>query len=142
MNTQIARPTDNNHEEDSSRVPTPIASSHNARFSDTPTISGFQETNGSSSPSGDVGRTTGGDAIPRAFTSSLDSTLASTEPSPVAGPESANAQYLLPVPTPSSSRSQSFSVASDTHLDLSFVDLPSLSPELAATAEISIARTH
>ncbi|TCD60853.1 hypothetical protein EIP91_009402 [Steccherinum ochraceum] len=131
MTTQIAQLTDN-LEEDGSRVPTPIASSHNARFSEASTVvSPPKDTNESNGALDDE------DAVSPAAASTHESS-ASEDESPASAPEPSNAQFLLPLPTPSSSRSQSFSVPSDSHPDLAFIDLPLLPPDLAS-AEVTVA---
>ncbi|THH30302.1 hypothetical protein EUX98_g3880 [Antrodiella citrinella] len=126
MITQAARLADNT-EDDGSRVPTPIA--HNPRLSETSTIFAPQETQSSSSASEE------GDGDSASLVSDANSAFAPSESSQ---PE-AHAHFLLPTPTSSSSRSQSLSASSDSSLLPSFVDLPSLPEDLAATAEVTIA---
>lgn len=132
MTTQITKLA-STEDDDGSRVPTPIASSHNARFSDTSTISGHVDSQGSSSVSSDS------DAFSLSLSSMFDAAPLALEPAQPDPSEASSSQFLLPLPTASSSRSQSFSGPSDVNPDIHFTNLPDLPPDLAL-ADVTVAR--
>ena len=134
MTTQVTHLPENN-EEDSSRVPTPIALSHNARFSGASTILSPLD------PRERIDSLGGSDVFTASLTAMMDSTLDSSEASQLIVSDAANTQFLLPSATPSSTRPQSLSVGSDTHPEVDFSDIPELPPEFAS-ADITLAREY
>lgn len=123
--------TPDDHDEDTSRVPTPIAV-NSARFSEASTISGHHpfidntialEEHDVVSPLAPV--------LDNPFDDHL-------HPAEV---EAANANLLLPHSAPSPSRSLSISSAAELHILHDFDDIPDLPPDLG-TPDISRARTY
>ncbi|KAH8084897.1 ras GEF [Cristinia sonorae] len=132
MTTQIANLTDA-HEDDTSRVPTPIASSHTPRFSETCTVAPLKDSHESIISSDD------GESLSSSLLTTLDPSVdLPADASQSVVPDPVNTQFLLPLATPSSSRSQSFYATSDSYPTLGSIDLSSLPPDLAS-AEIAIA---
>ena len=129
MTTPVSISPDD-HEEDTSRVPTPIAV-NSARFSEASTISGHH-------PFIDNAIAIEEHDVVSPLAPVLDNPFDDHSHLEV---DAANANLLLPHPAPSPSRSLSISSVAELHILHDFDDIPDLPPDLG-TPDVSRARTY